>query len=348
MSNAVALKPDSQVPAFTPAQEKLLLDTVAKGATPDEFKLFLYRAQAMGLNPLTPGQIHFVKYGNSPGSIVVGIEGFRSIAQRTGVFAGIKRGTIKDATGKLLGAWAEVHRKDWEHPAREEVSLAEYQGTSPIWRKMPETMIKKVAECAALRMAFPNDLGGVYGHEEEGAIEASSSANHSASQHQPTEADGVIDGPYRIDFGSYPKLSIEELCERIGKEALMAEVEKRENELAGKAKSMIDMTNPEKRVKVQRFIDEASAYIVSLENGPAVDEPETAEFAMADSGSLFDAKPKLSRSELGKLINAERVRLKMTNQVLATMMSTAYKKTPDKLTDDEMASLLEELSRRSA
>jgi len=31
---------------------------------------------------------------------------------------------------------------------------------------MPETMIKKVAEAAALRMAFPEDLSGIYSHEE--------------------------------------------------------------------------------------------------------------------------------------------------------------------------------------
>ena len=35
-----------------------------------------------------------------------------------------------------------------------------------LWGRMPETMIKKVAEAAALRMAFPADLSGVYADEE--------------------------------------------------------------------------------------------------------------------------------------------------------------------------------------
>ena len=65
---------------FTPEQMQLITSTVARGASPQELQLFLYRCKLMGLNPLKPGQIHFVKYGNSPGTIVVVIDGFRSIA----------------------------------------------------------------------------------------------------------------------------------------------------------------------------------------------------------------------------------------------------------------------------
>ena len=147
---------------WTPEQLKLITDSVAKGATPDELKLFLYRCQTLGLNPLKPGVIHFIKYGTNPGAIVIGIEGFRSLAARTGKVAGVSRGVIKDDSGTLLGAWAEVDRADWKKPAREEVSLKEYSTGKGPWVKMPETMIKKVAECHALRMAFPDDLGGVY------------------------------------------------------------------------------------------------------------------------------------------------------------------------------------------
>jgi hypothetical protein len=120
----------------------------------------------MGLDPLKPGQVHFIKYGTSPGSIVVGIEGFRARAARTKQLAGIKRGVLRDAQGKCVGGWCEVYRHDWTHPAREEVSLTEYDTKKNQWSKMPETMIKKVAEAAALRMAFPDELGGTYAEEE--------------------------------------------------------------------------------------------------------------------------------------------------------------------------------------
>lgn len=158
-------------PEYTPEQEKLILDTVARGATKDEFALFMYRAKTMNLDPLKPGQIHFVKYGSGPGTIVVGIDGMRLRAERTGKRAGSKRGTILDENGKLIGAWAEVYRTDWREPAREEVRLSEYNTGKAGWAKMPETMIKKVAEAAALRMAFPDELGGIYAEEEIGAQE---------------------------------------------------------------------------------------------------------------------------------------------------------------------------------
>lgn len=151
---------------FTPEQLQLIKNTISKDATPDELKLFLYRAQNLGLDPLKPGQIHFIKYGNSPGTIVIGIDGFRTRAAKSGKLSGIKRGALKDDKGKLIGAWAEIYRSDWKECAREEVSLSEYSTGKNLWLKMPETMIKKVAEAAALRMAFPDDLGGIYTNEE--------------------------------------------------------------------------------------------------------------------------------------------------------------------------------------
>jgi len=159
----------SQKSEYTPEQIRLIQDTVAQNSTHDELKLFLHNCKRLKLDPFAK-QIHFVKYRGSPGTIIVGIDGFRLVASRTGKLSGIKRGALKEG-GKLIGAWAEVYRTDWEHPAREEVPLVEYykpgyNGKKSMWDKMPETMIKKVAEVAALRMAFPADLSGFYSHEE--------------------------------------------------------------------------------------------------------------------------------------------------------------------------------------
>lgn len=147
-------------------QLDLIKSTIAKGATDDELKLFTYRCKKMGLDPLKPGHIHFVKYGNNPGTIIIGIDGFRSRAASTGKHTGTKRGVLRDENGKCIGAWCEVYRTDWTQCAREEVSLVEYNTQKSNWAKMPETMIKKVAEVAALRMAFPDELGGVYSDDE--------------------------------------------------------------------------------------------------------------------------------------------------------------------------------------
>lgn len=189
---------------FTPEQMKLITDVVARGATKDELALFLHRCKTMGLDPLKPGQIYFIKYGSGPGTIVVGIDGFRTKAQRTGQFGGIKRGVLRDAKGVCIGAFAEVYRKDWKEPAREEVPMNEYNTGKGNWSKMPETMIKKVAEAAALRMAFPDDLGGIYTQEE---MEQADRRGIVAPE-QPEPGDGVQTNEYVVPYGPCAKMPL--------------------------------------------------------------------------------------------------------------------------------------------
>lgn len=203
-----ALTPKSEG-ALTQEQISLITSTIAKGATPDELKLFLYRARELGLDPLKPGQIYFIKYGAGPGTIVVGIEGFRAKAVRTGKLSGISRGALRDDKGRCIGAFAEVHRSDWAHPAREEVPLSEYNTGKGNWAKMPETMIKKVAEAAALRMAFPDDLGGVYTNEE---MDQAEHGKGRVAPQQPEEGDGIeTDRGYVVPSGKFAKRSLEEI-----------------------------------------------------------------------------------------------------------------------------------------
>lgn len=164
---------------FTPEEVELIRKTVGKEAVnDDEFKRFLYRASKMGLNPLD-GTIHLLTRNrkNESGKwektnvIIVGIDGFRIAADRSGKLAGIKRDVIYNDKGQLVRAVAEVYRKDWDHPAREVIAYREYCQTKEgkpvgLWASMPETMLKKCAEAAALRMAFASELAGIYIPEE--------------------------------------------------------------------------------------------------------------------------------------------------------------------------------------
>lgn len=253
MSNAIAITQAD----YSPEQLKLISDTVAKGASKDELQLFLYRCKNIGLDPLKPGQIHFVKYGNNPGTIVIGIEGFRSIAGRTGKLSGVKRGVLKDDKGKLLGGWAEVYRSDWKEPAREESPLSEYNTGKAMWAKMPETMIKKVAEAAALRMAFPDNLGGIY---ESAEMDQAVTGKYSFSANQPDENDGVTDDSYRIPFGKYSKRSLEE----VGADSLSSYVEYIEAKAEKDGKPITG--------HVKDFIDRAAEYIIACRGGEPGDE----------------------------------------------------------------------------
>lgn len=148
--------------------------------TTSEIKAYMRLCQAQRLNPFTK-DAHLIKYGNSPAQIVAGKETFTKRAQRNPRFRGYTAGiTVIGTDGKLhrregsmlikgevlIGGWCSVNIEGYEKPMFDEVSLAEYDTGKSNWKRMPATMIRKVAICHALREAFPEDLGGLYGPEE--------------------------------------------------------------------------------------------------------------------------------------------------------------------------------------
>lgn len=155
---------------FSKSQIELITNTVARGATPDELKLFLYTAQRVNLDPLTK-QIHFVKRGGQM-TIQTGIDGYRVIADRSGTLAGIDDAVFdtesEDHPNKASVTVYRIvngERVSFTASAR----WAEYapQGNQAfMWTKMPYLMLGKCAEALALRKAFPNDLSGIYTNEE--------------------------------------------------------------------------------------------------------------------------------------------------------------------------------------
>jgi phage recombination protein Bet len=149
-------------PIWTEEDKRLIKETVARGTTDSEFKLFLYTAAKYNLDPLVK-QVWCVKYDKSPAAIFTGRDGFLSIAHRSGQFDGMQTEAIREE-GKLMGAKCTVWRRDMSHPFIVDVPLSEYNSGRSNWAKMPETMIKKVAESQALRRAF--DVSGIYAPEE--------------------------------------------------------------------------------------------------------------------------------------------------------------------------------------
>ena len=147
--------------------KKLLLDTVAKGATETEFLMFLEFCKSTGLNPFKK-EIWFIKTKNGV-QMMTGINGFLAIANRHPQFDGMEV-SIQEENGKLVSATAKVYRKDRKIPSCATVYLSEYfkpsQYGNGMWEKMPRTMLQKVAKSVALREAFPQELNGMYTQEE--------------------------------------------------------------------------------------------------------------------------------------------------------------------------------------
>lgn len=152
--------------------------------TAQEIKTFARLCQSQRLNPFTR-DAYLIKYGDSPATIVAGKDAFVKRATRNPKYQGHKAGiTVIGQDGKLhkragsmllqseqlVGGWCEVYVNGYAVPIFDEVSFSEYNAPDKYgkngWAKMPATMIRKVALCHALREAFPEDLGGLYGAEE--------------------------------------------------------------------------------------------------------------------------------------------------------------------------------------
>lgn len=158
---------------FTPEQIETIKSIYCKGASDDEFKVFLYTCQRTGLDPFAR-QVYYIKRGNQM-TIQTSIDGYRLVADRTGRYApGQEPSFVHDAHGKLLSATAYIKKRTsdgtWHivpATAHFEEYVQVFQGKpSGLWQKMPRTMLAKCAEALAIRKAFPAELSGIYTKEE--------------------------------------------------------------------------------------------------------------------------------------------------------------------------------------
>lgn len=177
--------------SFTADQLTLMKNTVAKGATDDEFLLLLHLAKTYGLDPFAK-EIWCIKYvpqgrdpRDYPATIFSSRDGYLKIASRDVQMDGLQSdvvcanddlekltdGTVRHVYGKprgtISGAYALVFRKDRSRPAYFFAPWAEYgAGNNPTWKKYPSAMIVKVAEAMALKRAF--SISGLVTQEELG------------------------------------------------------------------------------------------------------------------------------------------------------------------------------------
>jgi len=188
---------------FGREQIDLIKQTVAKGTTDNELKLFLYTAKRTGLDPLLK-QIHAVKRWSKADNrevmaIQTGIDGYRLIAERTGKYAPGKEPTYTyDDKGGIVSATAYVKKLaggEW-HESGATAFLEEYAGRTKdgkpntMWAKMPHVMIAKCAEALALRRAFPAEMSGVCTFEEMGQEE-----NPTGAARAGASAQSPVSGP---------------------------------------------------------------------------------------------------------------------------------------------------------
>jgi phage recombination protein Bet len=150
---------------FSREDIELMRETVCRGASDAEFRLFLNQCVRTGLDPIQR-QIYSIPRGNGR-TIQTGIDGYRLIAQRTGEYAG-SDDAIYDTEAEdhpnraTVTVWRLV-----EGVPRAFTATARWSEYKPalgdqMWQKMPYLMIGKCAEALALRKAFPQELSGIY------------------------------------------------------------------------------------------------------------------------------------------------------------------------------------------
>lgn len=179
------------------AQWRTLMNSLYPGASSASVLMVVDYCIARKLDPLkkpchiVPMQVKDAKSGRYEWRDVVmpGIYEIRTTAQRTGEYLGHSRptyGPLAEYLGVSAPEWCEmtVYRAGAagkaEFPVR--VYFAEVVGTSKDkdtkkeyvnsrWTKAPIQMLTKCTEAAALREAFPNEIGGEHAAEElEGKV----------------------------------------------------------------------------------------------------------------------------------------------------------------------------------
>lgn len=179
-----------KIERYSPEEVALIKSQIAPKANDTELKLFLYQCERTGLNPLARQiyAIHRWSSGSEKMTIQTSIDGFRVIAERSGVYGGQSEPEF-DYKGEALNC-CKVRVYKFNNGVRYEASVgvafwSEYvqlgkdQKPMGLWAKMPHTMLAKVAEALALRKAFPQDLSGLYTGDEMSQADKTEEADFS-------------------------------------------------------------------------------------------------------------------------------------------------------------------------
>lgn len=192
-----------------------------RNITDDEIGLFMELCKYQKLNPFLR-EAFLIKYDNSkPAQQIVSLAAFQRIADSNDAYDGIEDGIVvqKLSDGSvikregcilykneiLVGGWATVYRKDRKIPIKAQLALKEYSKAQATWNSSPAMMIDKCAKVAALRKAFPQNLGSAYSEDEIGGLDV-----QSASKDNESIKDDIS---YDIDDCNFEEEIVEEVLQ---------------------------------------------------------------------------------------------------------------------------------------
>ena len=186
-------------------QQLELANIIPKGTPPPQVQIFATICKEKSLSPFQK-QIYLLPFKQKSGdgtwithyACIVGIDGYRTIAERTGNYAGSEDVKFNDDKTEFqcreaglknpITATVTIYKivvgqripftttASWESyvPANEKKRFN--------WNRMPYLMLGKCAEALALRKAFPEALSGLHAEEEAGGFENAYEVNTQISK----------------------------------------------------------------------------------------------------------------------------------------------------------------------
>lgn len=206
---------------------QLVKDTICRGATDDELELFMLSCNRTGLDPFQKQCWAVKRWDSGLGREVMtfqtGVDGFRIIANRSEKYSGQVGPFWCDENGHWQDVWLKstppvavkvgVLRSDFKEPLWAVARFSGYAARkkdgslTPFWSKMPDLMIAKVAECLALRKAFPQDLSGVYSDTE---MEQATPVKEAVLVNEPIKIEDKKEAPPAKEADPIAKTEIKE------------------------------------------------------------------------------------------------------------------------------------------
>ena len=175
---------------FNEKQMDIIKKQIMPGAKTEELAFFSQICQRTQLDPFArqifavPRKTKNRQTGQyeTKWTIQTSVDGFRLIAERSGKYEGQAETMWCGEDGVWSDVWlhdkppaaakvgvfkAGQREATWAVATFKSYKQTDYNGNlSGLWKKMPEVMLAKCAECLALRKAFPNELSGLYTKEE--------------------------------------------------------------------------------------------------------------------------------------------------------------------------------------
>jgi phage recombination protein Bet len=177
-AGALAIKPNQT--QFDEFQNAALEQIGLKDASNADKAVFLHYCQRTGLDPFARQIYMIARQGKQ--TIQTGIDGFRIIALRSRKYRGQTPVQWCGEDGEWVDVWLSkekpsaarvgVKHADFDEPMYAVALWSSYVGLkgdgslTSMWSIHGPGQLAKCAEALALRKAFPNDLSGIYTHDE--------------------------------------------------------------------------------------------------------------------------------------------------------------------------------------